>query len=67
MPIEPKPQAKFSIQFKIKVCSHCGSYFIYQHPSQKCCSPECAKARRLVGSQKGGKRRARKEVKQDAE
>jgi len=67
MPIEAKPQTKFSIQFKVKVCSHCGSKFIYQHPNQKCCSPECAKARRLVGSRKGSKRRVKKEVKQDAE
>ena len=66
MTIDAKTQTKFSIQFKVKVCSHCGSYFIYQHPNQRTCSPECAKARQLVGSQKGGKRRVRKEVKDEA-
>ena len=66
MTIEAKTRTKFSIQFKVKVCSHCGSYFIYQHPNQRTCSPECAKARQLEGARKGS-RLTKKEVKQDAE
>ena len=62
MTIEAK-QTKFSIRFKVKVCSHCGSNFIYQHPNQRTCSPECAKARQLEGARKGGRQRIRKEDK----
>ena len=65
MTIEAKTQAKFSIRFRVKKCSYCGSNFIYQHPNQRTCSPECAKARQLEGARKGG-RLTKKEVKDEA-
>jgi len=45
----------YGVWFMTKKCTNCGSQFIYQHPNQRTCGPDCAKARELQGAKRGGR------------